>query len=91
MISAGSSVRSLECHTSLCRIETMHPSLEDFRGFMQRAYLTPDPMTRVANGPIFAALLAQPVEGQPVIAVAFVGRDGTVMPTHTPIARDGSP
>jgi hypothetical protein len=91
VIPAGSFVRSLECRSSLCRIETMHANLGDFRDFMQRAYLTPDTTTRVSNGPVFAGLLAQPVEGQPVVAVAFLGREGTILPTLTPAAPAGNP
>jgi hypothetical protein len=78
MIAPGSSVRSLECRSSLCRLETMHASLDDFRGFMQHAFHAPDAGTRVSNGPVLAALLAPPVAGQPVIAVAYLGREGSV-------------
>lgn len=86
VIPAGSSVRSLECRSSSCRIETMHPSVEVFRDFVQRGYLTLDFATRVSNGPVFVGLLAPPVEGQPVVAVAFLGRDGAVLPTFKPVA-----
>jgi hypothetical protein len=89
VIPAGSSVRRLECRSSLCRIETMHPSLVDFQDFVQRAYLSPD-STRVSNGPLFAGLLAQPVEGQPVVAVVFLGREGAVLPALAPaVPADG--
>jgi hypothetical protein len=91
VIPAGSSVRRLECRSSLCRIETMHPSLEEFRDFVQRGYLTLDLATRVSTGPVFVGLLAPPVEGQPVVGVAFLGRDGAVLPTFSPVASaDGS-
>jgi hypothetical protein len=85
---AGSSVRSLECRSSLCRIETVHPSVEEFRDFVQGGYLTLDLATRVSTGPVFVGLLAPPVEGQPVVGVAFLGRDGAVLPTLTPVAAD---
>jgi len=88
---AGSSVRNLTCRTSLCRIETLHPSVEEFRDFVQRGYLTLDVATRVSNGPVFVGLLAPPVEGQPVVGVAFLGRDGTTLPSLTPIASSGNP
>jgi hypothetical protein len=90
VIPAGSSVRSLECRRSLCRIETMHPSLEEFRDFVQRGYLALDFATRVSNGPVFVGLLASPVEGQPVFGVAFLGRDGAVLPTRRPNDPGGS-
>jgi hypothetical protein len=90
VIPAGSSVRSLECRSSLCRIETMHPSVEEFRDFVQRGYLTLDFATRVSNGPVFATLLAPPAAGQPVVGVAFLGRDGAVLPGFTPPAPGGS-
>lgn len=91
VIPAGSSVRRLECRSSSCRIETMHPSLEEFRDFVQRGYLTRDFATRVSNGPVFVGLLAPPEAGQPVVGVAFLGRDGAVLPTFTPIASAGGP
>jgi len=90
VIPAGSSVRSFACRSSLCRIETLHPSVEEFRDFVQRGYLTLDFATRVSNGPVFVALLAPPVEGQPVVGVAFLGRDGTTLPSLTPSAPSGS-
>lgn len=91
VIPTGSSVRRMECRSSLCRIETVHPNLEEFRDFVQRGYLTLDFATRVSNGPVFVALLAPPVEGQPVVGVAFLGLDGTTLASLTPSAPSGSP
>ena len=89
VIPAGSSVRKLECRSALCRIETMHPSLDEFRDFAQRGYLTLDFATRISPGPVFVGLLAPPVEGQPVIAVAFLGREGSVLPVPGAVGSSG--
>jgi hypothetical protein len=78
---AGSSVRSLECRSSLCRVETAHASLDEYLDFVKHGYLTLDFATRVSSGPVFVALLTPPIEGQPVVGVAFLGRDGAVLPT----------
>jgi hypothetical protein len=91
VIPAGSAVRSVACRSSLCRIETVHPSVEEYRDFVQRGYLTLDFATRVSNGPVFVALLAPPGQGQPVVGVAFLGLDGTTLASLTPSAPSGSP
>ncbi len=76
-LSAGSSVRSVECRGSLCRVETVHPDVDDFRDFMRRAF---QDSTRIANGPAFVSLVDEPEPGQPVVAVAYVGREGSRLP-----------
>jgi hypothetical protein len=75
VLPAGSSVRSLECRHSLCRIETVHPTIEDYRDFVQRGYATRDFAMRITRGPAIVALLAAPVEGEPLVAAAILGRD----------------
>jgi hypothetical protein len=81
VLPSGSSVRSLECRSSLCRIETVHPTVEDYRDFVQRGYVTLDFATRITRGPALVALLAEPVEGQPVVAAAILGREGADLPS----------
>jgi hypothetical protein len=80
-----SSVHRIECRSSLCRIETVHPSLGEFRDFAQLAFFAHDP--KVGNGPVFVGLLAEPAPGEPVIAVAYVGRQGSVLPMPASVAR----
>lgn len=78
-IPAGSSVRSIECRSALCRVETVHPSFEAFESYVQAAYAATSGQ-RITNGPILASLLSPPVDGQPVVAVAFLGRKGAPLP-----------
>jgi hypothetical protein len=85
VLPAGSSVRSVECRSALCRIETVHPSVDEFRDFVARAFLAPD--AKVASGPVFAGLLTEPARGEAVVAVAYVGRDGSPLPMPTRRAR----
>ena len=87
VLPTGSTIRSVECRGSLCRVETTHPSLDGFRDFVQRAYLTPEP-ARVSNGPVLASVLAEPVAGQPVIAVAYLGKEGSALPMPAPHVPD---
>jgi hypothetical protein len=70
---AGSTIRSVECRGSLCRVETMHQSLDGFRDFLRRAFLAPD-ISRVSNGPVMTSVLTEPTAGQPVVAVAFLAK-----------------
>jgi hypothetical protein len=76
---AGSRVRSVECRASLCRIETEHAGLDDYRAFVQRAFFSHD-AKQVSIGPVFANPPGEPRHGEPVVAVVYVGREGTVLP-----------
>jgi hypothetical protein len=79
LLPAGSSIRSFECRGSLCRVETVHRGLDEVREFAQRAF---QDSPRISNGPAFASLLEEPVPGRPVVAVAYVGREGTALPSQ---------
>jgi hypothetical protein len=78
-IPAGATLRKLECRRSLCRVETSHPSLDEFASFARSTYFGPDP-AGVLNGPFHAGLVNEPGSGEPAIAVAFFGRQGTLLP-----------
>ncbi|HTE53459.1 MAG TPA: hypothetical protein VK698_21540 [Kofleriaceae bacterium] len=86
----GSSVSRLECRSSLCRVETVHANIDEFRTFADRAYMTVDP-TRVSNGPVFAGLVHAPVEGEPLVAVAYLGREGSVLPLPAAVTAPEEP
>jgi hypothetical protein len=86
---AGSSVRSVECRSALCRVETVHASPEDFREFVRRAFQTPD--SKVANHPVFAGLVAGSAPGEPVVAVVYLGREGTMLPMPPSVAVSDRP
>jgi hypothetical protein len=72
---AGSAVRKLECRDSMCRIETSHPGREELGQLVRSTYYASDP-AGVLNGPFFATVLSEAAPGQPLVAVAFVGRQG---------------
>lgn len=72
----ASSVRSIECRGSLCRVETVHARLDEFRDFVKRAFQDTPP---VSSGPVFVSLLEEPASGRPVVAVAYIGSDSTAL------------
>jgi len=77
MLPAGSTLRNVECRSALCRVETEHVSADDFRRFVEHAFL--DRTAPMATRPVIAGLPAEPRAGQAVVAVAYVGRDGAAM------------
>ncbi len=77
VLPAGSAVHRVECRGALCRIETAHLGLDELRDFAQRAFQGANP---VSKGPVFFSLLGEPEPGQPVVAVAYVGREGAELP-----------
>lgn len=83
VLPVGSSVRSVECRGSLCRVETVHRGLDELREFAHRAF---QESPRVTNGPAFISMLEEPVAGKPVVAVVYIGRAGTVLPMPDAVA-----
>jgi hypothetical protein len=75
---AGSGLRRLECRGTLCRIETSHLDADAFRAYAKDAFLERE--TRVGSSGFFANLLGDPAAGGPVVAVAYVVREGKHMP-----------
>ena len=75
---AGSSIRSVECRGAMCRIETEHTSIDEFHEFIRRAFQTPE--SKIATAPVFAGPLAAPKPGAPLVAVAYLAREGTTLP-----------
>jgi hypothetical protein len=89
VLPVGSSVRSVACRGSLCRVETAHRAIDEVRDFVQRALQDP---SRMSNGPAFVSLLEEPAPGKQVVVVIYVGREGTVLPMHGRLAvRDQPP
>lgn len=81
---AGSSLRSVQCRGTLCRIETAHTSIQEFHGFIHRAFQTPE--SKIANAPVFAGPLASAVPGEPLIVVAYLGSEGGMLPMPPSVA-----
>jgi hypothetical protein len=78
LLPARSAVRSVDCRGSLCRIETSHAGLDEYRDFVERAFLG---QTELWNAGFYTNVLVDPVPGQPVITVAYLAREGQSLPS----------
>lgn len=67
----------VDCHSSMCRIETMHASLDDYQQFVRASFMSPE--TKLWNGGFFASIKGEPENGE-VITVAYLARDGQDLP-----------
>jgi hypothetical protein len=68
-----STLRSVECRASMCRIETTHKDLDHYQQFMMSAFMSPT--TKVGNGGVFSAPTIS-TDGGEVTAVSYLARDG---------------
>ncbi|HYO57223.1 hypothetical protein [Archangium sp.] len=74
LLSKGSSIGSLECHTSLCRIELRHPDEEQYQQFMQR-------MTQGGTFWKGASMTYRSEEdGRDIVTISYLAREGHAMP-----------
>ncbi|HSP77097.1 MAG TPA: hypothetical protein VLQ93_01110 [Myxococcaceae bacterium] len=69
----GSRVVSLECRSSMCRMEMSHPNLESFQDFMQKSLLGGESEW---DGPFMAGLKGDPGQPGELVAVAYLARAG---------------
>lgn len=69
----GARIVSLECRSSMCRVEMSHPSLESFQGFIHQSVLRGE---HEWNGPVMAAIKSDPRQPGEIQAVAFLAREG---------------
>jgi hypothetical protein len=78
LLPTGSSIQSVECRGTLCRVELRHASLDAHQQLVQRAFR--DPV--IASGPLFVTLLDELAPGTtgPVSAIAYLGAEGTTLP-----------
>jgi hypothetical protein len=81
VLPSGSRLQRLECRGTLCRIETSHADLDAYRTYTQDAFMG---QTRLTTGAAFGTVVGEPVPGRPVVAVAFVARDGNELPDLEP-------
>jgi hypothetical protein len=79
----GARVVSLECRSSMCRVEMSHPNLEAFQGFVRESLLGSG---REWDGPLMATLMSDPGQPGEVRAVAYLAREGADL---TPAPREG--
>ena len=78
LLPPGSQIRRVECHSTMCRIESSHAGLDQFGDFVQRAFMSG--AGRVNQSGFFAGLLADPQPGQPLVTVAYLARQGHALP-----------
>lgn len=76
-IAEGSSLRSIECRASMCRIEMVHEDLARYRQFVDRAFR--DPQTRLGKGGYFSAVRNDLTDGK-VVTLSYFAPDAAVLP-----------
>lgn len=84
--SPGTTLTSIRCHRSLCRVESLHPSLEAFQAYVQSSYLADD--RRLWNG-AFTSLVTEQSEAR-VTAVSFIAKEGSDIPAAEPVEDQAS-
>jgi hypothetical protein len=72
----ASDVRSIECRSSMCRIETTHRDAGDYERFVLSAFK--DPESQVWNGNAFSTSLRLDDRGG-VVSVSYLAREGEVL------------
>jgi hypothetical protein len=72
-----SELKSVECRSSMCKIETTHEDAEHYRDFANNAFM--NPTTVPWNGAFFSTGAEDPATGR-FVAVAYLGREGQPLP-----------
>lgn len=73
----GSAALSVRCTGSMCRIETRHHTMEDYRHFVDQALM--EPTTALWNGGTFSSVVDTSDSGE-VTVVSYLARDGQALP-----------
>jgi hypothetical protein len=81
VVSEDSSIASLDCRSSMCRMQTRHKDKAAFKKFVDGAFLGDN---HAYAGAAHGALLSDPSGEGPVDAVVFLGRDGHGLPEIQP-------
>ncbi len=86
ILPSGSGVDSVTCGSTLCRVETTHPTMEAYRAFLGGLTPMPKPgdteFKSLWAGPsAFLVLNDPPNDGQEVHAVAYMARAGNQLPS----------
>ncbi|WP_437554868.1 hypothetical protein WME97_22800 [Sorangium sp. So ce367] len=72
-----SSLRSIECRSSMCRVETVHQDFEQYEQFVRSTFM--NPQEALWRGGFFTLPVNDPREGE-LVTVAYVGREGAPLP-----------
>jgi hypothetical protein len=78
VLPSGSRLQRVECRGTLCRIETSHADLDAYFVYTKDAFQ--GSKTRVTTSGVFQTVVGEPASGSPVVAVAFLARDGNELP-----------
>jgi hypothetical protein len=73
---AGTTLGRVECHASLCRVESFHVSREAFRSFVDASFLSRD--RKLWNGASTSVVIESSDAG--LKAVSFIVREGSEFP-----------
>lgn len=83
VLPTGSTVDSIDCKDSMCRIETSHATRAQYQAFVDGALR--DPHTHIWNGGYMFALESDDsARGGDIKVVSFLARDGAELPPITP-------
>jgi hypothetical protein len=74
----GGSLQSVECRSSMCRIQSVHESVDEFQEFVQSAFMKID--TQVWNGGSFSTPVEDGERHFPVTIVTYIAREGRALP-----------
>jgi hypothetical protein len=77
----GTTLASVSCRRTLCRVESLHTSLEAFHQYVESSYLADD--RPLWNG-AFTALVTEQSETR-VRAVSFIAKEGSEIPAAEPV------
>jgi hypothetical protein len=77
LLPSGSVVRSFDCHSEICRLETGHKDYDSYMKFIHQAFLTP------ADALWNAATYSTPVHDNPEdgLMVTYIAREGHTLPS----------
>jgi hypothetical protein len=75
----GSILRSFDCHSSSCRIETGHPDQDHFQRYLAAAFIEPSTRIPIGSGGYSIRLDTETHEGN-LVYVSFMPREGKVLP-----------
>lgn len=73
----GAKLQSIECHASLCRLETVHTDQGAYGQFLSAAFKDPD--KRIWLGDAFSAEPTEGAQGE-LVVVSYLAREGEPLP-----------
>lgn len=79
--SPGTTLASVSCRRSLCRVESLHTSLEAFHDYVESSYMADD---RLPWNGAFTSLVTEQSDTR-VKAVSFIAKEGSDIPAADPV------